>query len=433
MNVVLVKPRNFKIAVSKGTIRLPLGLAYIAAACENKGHNVVIIDSEVLDIDSEALAKEILKYNPDLVGFTATTPLVLEADTISRKIKEAAPEIKTIIGGPHITFMPEETLKITSFDFACIGEGEDLVPTLLEVLREKGDTGKIPGLMSKVNGLIYGSNQSRMTDINTVPLPARHLLDLSKYIDIPRGINEPQDIIFTARGCPEKCAFCISATQKVRARTTESVLSEIDEIVYKYGTKFLSIGDDTFTQHKGKTIELCKTFVERDYKLRYICQTRLDKVDGETLEWLEKSGCYAICMGIESGSNRILNSMNKRNDIEKIRKNIPLIKSFGFNLRATYILGWIDETEDEVWETIKLAQEIDADESAFCIATPFPGTDLWKAAVSRGMTTDLHQLSKFHYYREIGFNTSQITDERLLELQQIAHNTVPSRIYKVCS
>ena len=123
--------------------------------------------------------------------------------------------------------------------------------------------------------------------------------------------------------------------------------------------------------------------------------------------------------------------MIKHNDIAKIKQNVPLIKSFGFNMRATYILGWIDETEEEIESTIRLAEEINADENAFCIATPYPGTELWNEAVKRGMSTNFEDLSKFHYYKEIGFNMSKIADERLLELQQIAFQRAPSRIYKI--
>lgn len=432
MKIALVKPRSYHLVVSKGTIRLPLGLAYIASSCEAYGYEVKIFDSELIDGEVEQLIDTIMEFEPDFVGLTATTPLILSADTISRLVHDRNPNIKTMIGGPHATYLPEYTLSTTDFDALCIGEGEEVVVEYIKRLEKNEPFNNIVGLMYKDDsGNILGNNIKAQTKIHTTPLPARHLLDLSKYIDVPRGINEPQDAIFTARGCPEKCAFCISADEKLRIRYVDDVLKELDEIVFKYGTKFIIISDDTFTQHKRKTIELCKAMIDRQYNIRYICQTRLDRVDPEILEWLVKTGCYAICFGIESGSNRILKSMRKDNDLEKIRQNVPMIKSFGFNMRATYILGWIDETEEEILETIKLAEEIDADENAFCIATPYPGTELWDEALRRGMKFDKDALTRFHYYNEVGFNMSQVSDERLLELQKEAYRRVPSRVYKV--
>jgi radical SAM superfamily enzyme YgiQ (UPF0313 family) len=432
MKVALVKPRSYHLVVSKGTVRLPLGLAYIAASCEKHGHEVKIFDSELIDGELEELIEEILKFNPSFVGLTATTPLVIAADAISKRLHEKRPNIKTMLGGPHCTHLPEFTLDTTDFNAICIGEGEDVVVQYLEKLKKNESFDNIPGLMYKdSDGKILGNTIKAQTKIHETALPARHLLDLKKYIDVPRDIKEPQDIIFTARGCPEKCAFCISADEKLRIRYVEDVLKELDEIVFKYGTKFIIISDDTFTQHKRKTIELCKAIIEKNYNIRYTCQTRLDRVDSEILDWLVKSGCYAICFGIESGSDNILKSMRKDNDLEKIRKNVPMIKSYGFNMRATYIIGWIDETEEEILETIKLAEEIDADENAFCIATPYPGTELWDEAVRRGMKFDKDELTKFHYYHEVGFNMSQVSDERLLELQKEAYRRVPSRVYKV--
>ncbi len=432
MRVALVKPRNFRLSISKGTVRLPLGLAYLAAACEEFGHEVKIFDTELMDGDVDGICKEIASFSPELVGFTATTPLLLDADQMSQKIRALLPNVKTLLGGPHVSSMGKYTLENTDFDFACLGEGEEALPQLLKSIEAKKAPEGIVGIIyKKHDGGITGSFVKAQCNIHKIKLPARHLLDLKQYVDLPRNIIEQQDMIFTARGCPEECAFCISADERLRIRYSEDVLKELDEVVVKYGTKFLIIGDDTFTQHKRKTIELCKAIVERGYGIRYICQTRLDRIDPEVLEWMVKSGCYAVCFGIESGSNRVLQSMRKHNDIEKIRQNVPLIKSFGFNMRATYIMGWIDETEEEIEATISLAEEIDADENAFCIATPYPGTELWNEAVRRGMKTSFDELSKFHYYKEIGYNMSKVSDERLLELQQIAFKRAPSRVYKV--
>jgi radical SAM superfamily enzyme YgiQ (UPF0313 family) len=432
MRVALVKPRNFRLLISKGTVRIPLGLAYIAAACEADNHDVMIFDTELMDGDEDQICRDIAAFSPDLVGFTATTPLLLDAYSMSKKLHCINQNIKTIIGGPHVTYMAQDTMKNTDFDYACLGEGEEAVPALLKAIENGVVPDGIPGIIYKTeDGSIKGNFAKAQCNIHKAPLPARRLLDLKQYIDIPRNINEPQDMVFTARGCPEECAFCISADERLRIRYTEDVLKELDDVIVKHGTKFLIIGDDTFTQHKRKTIELCKAIVDREYNIRYICQTRLDRIDSEILEWLMKSGCYAVCFGIESGSDRVLQSMRKHNDIAKIKQNVPLIKSFGFNMRATYIIGWIDETEDEIEATIRLAEEINADESAFCIATPYPGTELWNEAVRRGMSTSFEELSKFHYYKEVGFNMSKVSDERLLELQQEAYKRVPSRVYRV--
>ena len=434
MNVVLVKPKIENIHPSKGTIRSPVGLTYVAAACEKAGHRVVIVDSEVLDLSGDALTDAILSHAPGIVGVTATSPVIATAARISRAIHARDARLPTIIGGPHASAIPRETLEATDFDYACAGEGEAVMPPLLERLDRKAEPSGIPGLLYRAGHEIRGDpHQALVDDLDALAFPARHLLSMTSYMDLPRGIVEPQDTLVTTRGCVGKCAFCASAGTKPRFRSLDNLLAELDEIVNKHHIRYLIIGDDTFTLSKKRIVDFCKEIVARRYDLHYLCQTRLDTIDAEILEWLSKSGCYAICFGVESGTPRVLESMGKRLSIDRMLQNLPLVKASGITIRTTYIIGWIDETEEEVWNTINLAKKVDADETAFCIATPFPGTRLWDEAVRRGMRVDLKKMENFHFYFDVGFNVSKILTPRLLELQKTAHEMQPSRVYKVCA
>jgi radical SAM superfamily enzyme YgiQ (UPF0313 family) len=199
---------------------------------------------------------------------------------------------------------------------------------------------------------------------------------------------------------------------------------ELEEI-RGYGINNLVFYDDSLTTDKQRIIELCKRMVGFNYQI----QARLDQIDDEVMEWLVKSGCEHMGVGIESGNLDILKSIGKSQTPEFMYDKCMLIKKYPVKMRCSYIMGWIDETEKEITDTIKLARNIDADENAFSIATPYPGTRMWNVALRRGLVSEDMDFSDFLYYHKVGCNLSMVSDKRLMELHELAYEEVGNREY----
>lgn len=367
------------------TKRTPLGLAYVAASLLKAKHDVEIVDGALDDMSPADIVYAVIMKDPQMVGITCTTPLFPQMIRVIQALKVVAPDIYVVIGGPHVSALPEISLAKTGADSVYIGQERDL-----EII------------------------------------PARQLLRVNEYVDYARGVLEPQTSVITSRGCVGRCGFCNAAGSHLRFRSIDNVVMELDEID-KFGIRNLVFYDDSLTTNKSRIIELCKEMM--DFNFHYQIQARLDQIDDEVMNWLVKSGCTQIGPGIESGNIDILKSIGKSQTPEFMLEKCKIIKKYPVKMRCSYIMGWIDETEDQVLDTLRLAQDIDADENAFSIATPYPGTRMWDVAMQRGLVSEDMDFSQFLYYHKVGCNLSQIPDERLLELHELAYKNVGNRSY----
>jgi len=270
-------------------------------------------------------------------------------------------------------------------------------------------------------------------DLNSIPFPARQILPLNRYVDYARGVLSPQTSFITSRGCVGRCGFCSAGETFVRFRSIDNVLEELEEIYTRYHIKNLVFYDDSFTVKKERVINICKGMIERKLHFSYQVQLRLDQVDEEVMDWLVRSGCEYVGPGIESGNAEILRSIGKspKATPEFMFEKCKIIKNYPVILRCSYIMGWIDETEEQIWDTIELAKRINAHENAFSIATPYPGTRMWEVALKRGLVSNGMDFSKFLYYHKVGCNLSRVSDERLLELHELAYKEVGNPTYRL--
>jgi anaerobic magnesium-protoporphyrin IX monomethyl ester cyclase len=376
------------------TRRTPLGLAYVAASLLRAGHQVEIIDGSLDDLTSVEIINAAISKDPQMIGVSCTTPLFPQLVEVVRAIKIIAPDIYVVIGGPHVSALPKASLAKSGADSVCIGEGERPI-----------------------------------MDLDNVPFPARNLLRVKEYVDYARGVLKPQTSVITSRGCVGRCGFCNAAGSPIRFRSIGNLMAELEEIQDKYGIKNLVFYDDSLTTNKYRIIEMCSEMINRRLDFSYQIQARLDQIDDEVMEWLVKSGCEQIGPGIESGNLEILKSIGKLQTPEFMIEKCEIIKKYPVKMRCSYIMGWIDETEEQVLDTIELAKRIDSDENAFSIATPYPGTRMWDVALQRGLVSEDMDFSNFLYYHKIGCNLSQISDKRLLELHESAYMEVGNRSY----
>lgn len=396
MKVLLVNPpyTNFEGMKKSAGNTMPLNLAYLAAYLKSKINcDIKIMDSEAEAMGYKEIEETIREYSPDIVGITTLTPPMKHVIKITQITKEINSKCKVVLGGVHPTAFPEMTLKETGADFAVIGEGEI---TLYEIAKSISDnsikTEDIGGICwKKENGnIVKNKPRAYVENLDILPFPARELFDLSKYYSAPtkKVSDEPMATpILTSRGCAFKCVHCISNVlwgRKVRFRSSDNVVREIEEIVNKYNIREFNILDDTFTLKKDRLMEICRKIIEKNLKIFWICFSRVNTIDEEMADIMRKAGCRKISFGLESGSQKILDLMNKSATVEMGRKAVGAVRKHGIEAHASFMFGNLGETKETIRETIDFAKSLDIDNATFFITSPLPGTHLYDIAKEKG-------------------------------------------------
>jgi anaerobic magnesium-protoporphyrin IX monomethyl ester cyclase len=423
----------------QNTVRLPLGLAYVAAGLRSNGHEVHVVDAAALRCDPAKAVELALEHWPDYVGITATTPIYEQAVEMCRELHDQSPGTIVVLGGPHVSALPESSLRHSDADYVFVGEGEESLPALVGGTPEP----KVPGLVYWDGDTIKKSPpyRTRLTqprektfppiDLDRCPIPARDIFDHSKYRDEARDVNSPQTTAMFSRGCPGRCAFCGAAHTIVRWRHLDNVLAELHQI-QDMGVGNVFVMDDTFTNKRDRVLELCQRILTESISLNFGIQLRLDQIDREVCDALFAAGVRMVGPGIESGSERIMKRIGKgpHESKQHIKEKMALLKQYNWIVRCSFVFGMIGETEQDILDSIEFAKEIKADEYAFAILTPYPGSPLWDYAVAKGILNDKVDFNRFLHYHTVACNLSDVPTERLLELHEIAYREVPNR-YKI--
>jgi radical SAM superfamily enzyme YgiQ (UPF0313 family) len=355
----------------------PIGLSYLAAVLEQNGFEVKVIDCPACGFTHENLKQELSAFSPDLIGVASMTATVPSALRAARTAKEACPESKVIIGGPHATFADTQILtEEKAVDIVVRGEGE---MTLLELAQNGADPASLPetkGLTFRSNGQIVRTpNRPFIEDLDALPRPAYHYVPMDKY-RIYGKIFLP---IMTSRGCPFQCSFCVASQMfgaKFRARSPKNVVDELEWLKTEYGAEGISFHDDTLTLDKRRIIDICDEMIARKINLPWGCQTRVDTVSEEVLAKMHRAGCNEVSFGVESGCQRILDAVHKKFELSQAEKAIKWAKKEGLFVAVSTIIGYPGETKETMRQTADLMRRIEPDDAWLCIATPYPGTEL---------------------------------------------------------
>lgn len=384
----------------------PLGLCYIAAVLEEAGHEVKILDCPTYKQTQEDVLKEMEAFKPNIVGLATVTILIDRAIEITKAIKQSFPETIVVIGGPHPTQMPEETLRDTGCDMVIKGEAE-------YIFRDIAKDPK-PFLEKKI---VEGIT---VRDLNEFPIPARHLLDMKKYNSLPNNYRVSENVfqMMTTRGCPYTCTFCASANGKYRQRSVENVIEEIKHLKEKYNVQEIAFWDDIFTMNKKWVLDFCEALEKNNLKIAWSCESRLDLINEEIVTAMAKAGCWNMFFGIESGNQEMLDNIKKKTTLEMIRKGVAMVKKAGIEVRGSFILGLPGETPEMGRKTIDFAIELDPDYAQFSIATPFPGTELWNTADKWGALTK--NFKDYHIFAPVFLVKGYPNIEELQKMQHLA-------------
>jgi anaerobic magnesium-protoporphyrin IX monomethyl ester cyclase len=390
VRILLVNPPNIHIVGGKTSTFIdsfvkdnampPLGLMYLAAYIERcTEHEVKICDLHVSGWG--CLLSDLYQYTPDVVGITTTTMTLYDALDVAKVVKRFSKDIVTVMGGAHCSIYPQETASFPEVDYVVQGEGE--LP-FLRVLR---------GIAGKV------AEPEIIEDLDSLPMPARHLVDLNKYHSV---LNKKKTTsILTSRNCNYACSFCYQPHwgKKMRARSASNVVQEMGECV-KMGIGEIEIMDDTFTYDRQRIMEICDQLIfykaNRYWSVDFNIRTRVDKVDLEMLKKLKLAGCKRINYGVESYVHETLKTLRKGFDVKDIDKALYWTKEVGIEVQAYLMIGSPDESKRQMIETIDCVNKVNPDFAYYSITTPMPGTSMYQQGLKEGRYTD--------YWREFALN-----------------------------
>ena len=372
----------------------PLGLLYIAGTLLNHRFDVQLIDGCLQG--KESIRSRITTWRPDIVGITCLTPGRKKALEVAQMTKNVDPNIRVVMGGVHPTIMYRQILEHYPFvDFVVLGEGEQ---TCLELAEGKKPF-EINGLAYRAEGkVLTTASRTGVPNLDELPFPAWNLVDLRKYPAAGNGViggidlaKEPRASIIFSRGCTGSCNFCSSwwIWREWRHRSPRNMADEIEVLYRTYGMRYFSFEDDTMTVDRVATLELCDEIVSRELKIVFELTTRVDCVDEAILGKLKEAGCYKIALGIETGSNVLLEKMGKKTDTATAERAIQLVKRAGISVTALLIVGNVGETSETVSETVQFLRRTRPDELGSVGGLwILPGTMLYQACKRRGFIDD---------------------------------------------
>lgn len=355
MKIALVNP-----SVPASLKKENLGLAYLAATLSADGHAVRIVD----EIAGAKVEEELLAFKPDIVGLSFMTMYALRAYAIARFVK-AKLAVPVVMGGTHPSVLPEEAIQHA--DCVIRGESEWSFP---QAIRE-----------NRLTGIIDGAPPP---DLDALPLPAREMLDLDMYAaegDEIAGIRKRTLGMITSRGCPFRCEYCINSERetKLRYHGAERVVEELAFLKKRYGIQAVAFYDELMATHIDRFIEICERMIAEGLNdLAWECQIHARRIRPDVSKLMKRAGCVQVNIGFESGSQRMLDRMQKDCTVEHGYKAAEMLREAGIRVRGSFIVGTPGETPADVAETKRFIRKAKIDFASIHYLTPYPGTALWR-------------------------------------------------------
>ena len=372
MKILLLNPPSRRVAEKKDIPPYQhIGLGYLASSVAKEGYDTEVIDAKLDRLGSKETVERIAEYSPDVLGITSMTHEIVTAADIVRKYKNINPGVKVVLGGVHVSAMPEATLEAyPHIDVGVIGEGEIILPLVLKSFETgSGDLSSIGGIVFRDGSSVKRTDNNKwIEDLDTLPQPAWECFP-----------NAKDYIVITSRGCPYSCVFCMQASgKKVRNRSIENVVGEIEEVLEgKHPRRFLFY-DETFTLDKKRVLGICDLMIEKglDKKIKWSVTTRVDAVDRDILVKMKQAGCDHIEFGVESGNEEMLQRIKKGITKAQAERAISLAKEMGYHTEGAFILGHPHENMTTALETIDFAAKLNPDIVQLGIMVPYPGTEV---------------------------------------------------------
>ena len=417
MRILLIQPPYDLQPDDERQAMPPLGLAYIAAVLEREGHEVYVLDCVVEGFNTLAslpdgrrrhgvtfrtIENRIAELQPVIVGvsclFSAQAQVSHEVCAL---VKQVNPRVLTVMGGAHPSALPRETLADANVDVVVIGEGET---AMLRIVRAT-QNGQFPpnqteGMAFRAgNGtgeIVVNALAAKIEDLDSLPLPARHLLPMEKYFvhRAPHGSvvkRHPVTNLITSRGCPAQCSFCSIHNvwgRRFRYHSAQRVIAEIESLINEYCVREVQFEDDNLTLHKQRTLDICRGIIERKLDITWSTPNGVAAyaLDERLLATMREAGCHHITLGVESGNQETLKHIiGKPLRLEKVRPIVEACRRLGLGVSAFFVIGFPGETRAAIRDTVDFALSLDVDTLNFFTATPYPGTRLYQECVEQGL------------------------------------------------
>lgn len=404
----------------------PTDLMYLAAVAEQEGLEAKIVDYS----QGGDLEKDLKEFKPDYLVANVATPTFKNDISVMTIAKEICPDIVTIAKGAAFLTVAFEVMYFQKdLDIIICGEPEE---TLKEIVRGNP--------FESIKGIYYRDDvrvkftgaRPFIEDLDNLPFPARHLVDNNLYRRPDN--NKVQAVIKVSRGCPFHCFFCLATPvsgAKVRKRSPENIVAEIRECVEKYGITNFVFWSDIFNIDKEWTLDLCQKIIDSGLKITWSANTRADTADEEMAMKMYESGCRLVSIGVESGSQEMLDKIGKKITLDDVRLTVKIFKKAGIKIYNYFVIGLPWEDEDTVEDTIDFAIELDSDFISFYTATPLPGTRFYDYAKANRLIDSDTSFSSAYFYPSV--NTHYLSKDKVFELHKKAEKRFylrPSYIFK---
>ncbi|MBL7197352.1 MAG: cobalamin-dependent protein [Candidatus Omnitrophica bacterium] len=373
----------------------PVSLCYLAAATRKAGFETEIIDAPALGMGVEEVAEKVITRSPKYVGITTTTCSVFNAGMLAKGIKERNHNIIIILGGVHISALPERTMEaFKEIDFGVIGEGEETVVELLHACEKKDDIRNVRGIITREKGAFMISSPSDpISDLDSLPMPAWDLLDDFSYYNpnLSSLHRLPVAALVTSRGCLRRCIFCDNKLvfgNGVRTHSPEYIIEMIKHLRNNYHVKEIVFKDPDFTFSRNRAIKFCRMLKAEKLKITWSCMMRADSADKDILVNMKDAGCWQVGIGIESGSQKILDFLKKDMQLERVEACVDLINKAGLNIISYFMLGAPLDSEDSINATRKFIKKLRIENLKLNFFTPYPGSPIYKDIGNFGNFTE---------------------------------------------
>ena len=370
--------------LSATALRPPIDLAYMSSVLQSQGVECRIRDYPAERKHWDSLRREIEIFQPDMLVISVTTPTLSIDMRACDLAKEIKPEIITVAKGAHFIVNSREVLeRYKGLDVIIRNEPESIMGELIVA----DDFSRVSGISYRKGGRIEENPSGGFIDnLDSIPFPDRGLLRNELYIRPDTG--QVQTTIQANRGCPIGCIYCLAqpvSGNRIRARSPKSIVAEIEDCVGNYGIRNFFFRGDTFTWDKRWVIQVCKEILDRDLKISWVCNSRVDTIDDERLRWMKQSGCWLISLGIESGSQDILDRIKKGIRLNQAREAVKSCRRYGIKTFLFFMIGFPWDSRETIKESINFAKELNGDYYEVHIAVPFPGTELYRIVKERDL------------------------------------------------